>query len=46
MTRLPAGLYRDPADRLIVATVRALALLLATHERKLRTSRLVPLWPA
>ena len=46
MNRLPAGFHRDPADRLIVATARALKLPLATHDRKIRGSRLVHLWKA
>lgn len=44
MNRLPAGFQRDHADRLIVATARVLKLPLATHDRKIRKSRLVPLW--
>ena len=44
MNRLPASFHRDPADRLIVATARALKLPLATRDRKIRTARLVPLW--
>lgn len=44
MNRLPARFQRDPADRLIVATARALKLPLATHDRMIRKSRLVPLW--
>lgn len=44
MNRLPASFHRDPADRLIVATARALKLPLATKDRKIRSSRLVPLW--
>ena len=46
MNRLPAGFQRDPADRLIVATARALKLPLATSDWKNRRSRLVPLWVA
>jgi PIN domain nuclease of toxin-antitoxin system len=46
MNRLPAGFHRDPADRLIVATARALKLPLATHDRRIRGSRLVSLWKA
>ena len=44
MNRLPASFHRDPADRLIVATARSLKLPLATKDRKIRRSRLVPLW--
>lgn len=41
---LPASFHGDPADRLIVATARALKLPLATHDRGIRRSRTVPLW--
>lgn len=41
---LPASLPRDPADRLIVATARAHALPLATHDSVIRRSRAVRLW--
>jgi PIN domain nuclease of toxin-antitoxin system len=44
MNRLPASFHRDPADRLIVATARALALPLATKDGLIRRSRLVSLW--
>lgn len=44
MNRLPSSFHRDPADRLIVATARALKRSLATHDRKIRKSRLVSLW--
>lgn len=44
MNCLPAAFHRDPADRLIVATARFLKLPLATKDRKIRKSRLVPLW--
>ena len=44
MNRLPATFHRDPADRLIVATARFLKLPLATQDRKIRKSRLAPLW--
>ena len=44
MNRLPASFHRDPADRLIVATARFLKVPLATKDRKIRVSRLVPLW--
>lgn len=46
MNRLPASFHRDPADRLIVATARHLKLPLATKDRKIRNSRLAPLWKA
>jgi PIN domain nuclease of toxin-antitoxin system len=44
MNRLPDSFHRDPADRLIVATSRALKLPLATRDGKIRKSRLVSLW--
>ena len=44
MNRLPDSFHRDPADRLIVATARALNLPLATRDRKIRKSRLPKLW--
>lgn len=44
MNLLPASFHRDPADRLIVATARFLKLPLATKDRKIRKSRLAPLW--
>lgn len=44
MNRLPASFHRDPADRLIVATARFLKHPLATKDRKIRNSRLAPLW--
>ncbi len=44
MNRLPASFHRDPADRLIVATARFLKHPMATRDRKIRNSRLVPLW--
>ncbi|HYC48090.1 MAG TPA: type II toxin-antitoxin system VapC family toxin [Burkholderiales bacterium] len=43
---LPAGFHGDPADRLIVATARAHALALATHDTEIRRSRVVTLWKA
>jgi PIN domain nuclease of toxin-antitoxin system len=44
MNRLPDSFHRDPADRLIVATARALNLPLATRDQKIRKSRLPKLW--
>jgi PIN domain nuclease of toxin-antitoxin system len=46
MTKLPRIFHQDPADRLIVATARALDVPLATHDSLIRRSRLVPLWTA
>lgn len=44
MNRLPATFHRDPADRLIVATARVLALPVATRDRRITRSRLVGIW--
>ena len=44
MNRLPSSFHRDPADRLIVATARALKLPLATHDKKIIDSGLVAVW--
>ena len=44
MNRLPNSFHRDPADRLIVATARSFRRALATHDRKIRKSRLISLW--
>ena len=41
---LPPSFHGDPADRLIVATARAHAMPLATHDARIRQSRTVPLW--
>lgn len=43
---LPERFHGDPADRLIVATARALDVALATHDHNIRRSRLVRLWNA
>lgn len=44
LNELPAGFHNDPADRLIVATARAYALPLATHDSTIRRSRVARLW--
>ena len=41
---LPKTFHGDPADRIIVATARALDLPLATHDRRIRRSRAVKIW--
>lgn len=41
---LPASFHGDPADRLVVATARVAKLPLATHDKRIRRSRTVPLW--
>ena len=43
---LPSGFHGDPADRLIVATARAHAMALATHDADIKKSRAAPLWKA
>lgn len=44
LLRLPASFHRDPADRLIVASARALDLPVLTRDGAIRRSRLVKLW--
>jgi PIN domain nuclease of toxin-antitoxin system len=41
---LPPSFHGDPADRLIVATARAHAMPLATHDARIRQSRIASLW--
>ena len=41
---LPPTFHRDPADRIIVATCLELEAPLATHDRLILKSRLVPRW--
>ena len=41
---LPSSFHGVPADRLIVATARAHAMPLATHDANIRRSRSVRLW--
>ena len=41
---LPDSFHRDPADRLIVATSRALGLPVLSHDRLINRSRLVRRW--
>lgn len=43
---LPSTFHGDPADRLIVATARAHAMALATHDSGIRRSRAATLWKA
>jgi PIN domain nuclease of toxin-antitoxin system len=43
---LPDDFHGDPADRLIVATALAHGLPLATCDRTIRLSQVVPLWSA
>lgn len=44
LTRLPSDLLRDPADRIIVATARALRLPLLTLDRRILASKLTSRW--
>ena len=44
VARLPATFQRDPADRLIVATCRALGHSLVTRDRAITRARLVRRW--
>ena len=44
LSTLPASFHGDPADRIIVATARAHAMPLATHDAAIRRSRTVKLW--
>ena len=44
LNALPASFHGDPADRLIVATARAHAMPLATHDSAIRRSRAVKPW--
>lgn len=44
LTELPRGFHNDPADRLIVATSRAHALPLATHDAAIRRARVAQIW--
>lgn len=46
LRRLPSNFHRDPADRLIVSTARALDLPLLTHDGPIRRSKLIRLWRA
>jgi len=43
---LPDSFHRDPADRLIVATSRALGIPVLSHDRVINRSRLVRRWRA
>lgn len=41
---LPSNFHGDPADRIIVATAVATGVPLATHDARIKKSRLVTLW--
>ena len=42
--RFPKSFSRDPADRIIIATARALGIPLLTYDKRIRKSGLVNLW--
>ena len=44
LVQIPATFAKDPADRLIVATARALDLSVLTYDAAIRKSGLVRLW--
>ena len=44
ITRLPDRFHRDPADRIIIATARALRLPLLTLDRRILRSKLTTRW--
>ncbi|HXM32187.1 MAG TPA: type II toxin-antitoxin system VapC family toxin [Chthoniobacterales bacterium] len=44
LLELPRKFQRDPADRMIVATARALEVPVLTYDRQIRKSGLVKLW--
>lgn len=44
LPRLPKAFHRDPADRLIVATARALDVPVLTRDTAIRGCGLVRLW--
>jgi PIN domain nuclease of toxin-antitoxin system len=41
---LPATFHRDPADRLIVATCRAMGVPIVTYDQRITRARLVKRW--
>lgn len=46
LLKLPKSFQRDPADRIIVATARALNIPVLTRDKQIRNSGLVKLWSA
>jgi len=44
LDQLPRSFHGDPADRIIVATARAMKLPLATHDQRIRRSRATLIW--
>jgi PIN domain nuclease of toxin-antitoxin system len=44
LERLPARFHGDPADPVIVARARVHGLRLASRDRHIRRSRVVPIW--
>ena len=45
LDRLPRSFHGDLADRLLVATAQASSLPLATHDRVIHASGVIPIWP-
>ncbi len=43
---IPRTFHRDPADRILVATARALGLPFLTYDEPIRRSGLVKVWPS
>ena len=44
LDQLPQSFHGDPADRLIVATAHIHGLPLATHDRAILASGVIPIW--
>jgi PIN domain nuclease of toxin-antitoxin system len=44
LDQLPQSFHGDPADRLIVATAQSHGLLIATHDRAIQASGVIPIW--
>jgi PIN domain nuclease of toxin-antitoxin system len=44
LDQLPQSFHGDPADRLIVATAHTHGLPLATHDRAIQASGVIPIW--
>ena len=44
LLEIPSSFHSDPADRIIVATARALGVPIFTYDKRIRQSGLVKLW--
>jgi PIN domain nuclease of toxin-antitoxin system len=44
LDQLPQSFHGDPADRLIVATAQSHGLPIATHDRAIQASGVIPIW--